>query len=294
MNAPHRIWAMGETDSPLQVNIFSKHLQFLEYQAVGEKATEMGFSGVDLTVRPKGHVSPESVRIDLPKAIAAIKKGGSKCIMATTAVDKIGNETDVLVLRTMAEQGIRFYRCNWFDYQADKPMKDSLATFEEQIRKLGRLNKELGLVGCYQNHSGMRVGASVWELDTILGSVDPAYFGVQYDIRHAIVEGGLSWENGLRLLHPHIKTIALKDFKWAQVKGKWKAVNTPIGEGMVDFKKYFGLLKKYKVNVPVSLHCEYPLGGAEHGKSVITVDQHIVFDAMKNDLRKIQTLWEEA
>ena len=44
----------------------------------------MGFNGVDLTVRPNGHVIPESVRDDLPRAIADIKKGGSYCTMITT------------------------------------------------------------------------------------------------------------------------------------------------------------------------------------------------------------------
>ena len=52
---------------PLSINIFSKHLQFLDYQATGEMAAEMGFDGVDLTVRPKGHVFPENVKIGLPK-----------------------------------------------------------------------------------------------------------------------------------------------------------------------------------------------------------------------------------
>ncbi|MDX2445258.1 MAG: hypothetical protein QNK30_15795, partial [Bacteroidales bacterium] len=111
------------------------------------------------------------------------------------------------------------------------------------------------------------------------------------DIRHAVVEGGLSWENGLRLIHPNIKTIVLKDFKWGKLNGKWKAINTPIGEGMVDFKKYFRLLKEYQINVPISLHLEYPLGGAEKGANTLSVDKKIVFQAMKKDLATVHELW---
>ena len=128
----------------------------------------------------------------------------------------------------------------------------------------------------------------------MLEEVDPQYYGLQYDIRHAVVEGGLSWENGLELLHKQIRTIVLKDFKWGKVKGKWKVINVPIGEGMVDFSYYFSLLKKYKINVPISLHVEYPIGGAESGKREITVSHKVVFDAMKKDLKKIQEYWEEA
>ena len=109
-----------------------------------------------------------------------------------------------------------------------------------------------------------------------------------------MAEGGHSWVNGLNLLQKHIKVIVLKDFKWGKVNGKWKAVNVPIGEGMVDFDSYFKLLKKYKLKPPVSLHLEYDLGGAEKGYSNISVDKKVVFDAMKRDLKALQILWRNA
>ncbi|MGY8915088.1 MAG: sugar phosphate isomerase/epimerase, partial [Flavobacteriales bacterium] len=78
------------------------------------------------------------------------------------------------------------------------------------------------------------------------------------------------------------------------VNGRWEAINVPIGEGMVDFKKYFKLLKHYHLKPPVSLHLEYDLGGAEKGDREISVDKKLVFDAMKRDLNKVQQLWKEA
>ncbi|WP_427622686.1 hypothetical protein, partial [Pseudomonas hunanensis] len=71
-------------------------------------------------------------------------------------------------------------------------------------------------------------------------------------------------------------------------------INTPLGEGMVDFKSYFSLLKKYKINVPISLHLEYDLGGAEHGASHITIDKKVVFANMKRDLLFIKNAWQSA
>ena len=123
---------------------------------------------------------------------------------------------------------------------------------------------------------------------------DQKFLGVEYDIRHAMVEGALNWKSGLRLISPHIKTITLKDFKWVNNNGVFTLHQTPLGEGMVDFKTYFALLKKYKVEVPVTLHMEYPLGGAEDGATTLTCDKKIVFDAMKRDLQKAQALWKEA
>ncbi len=290
----NKAWALEDVDGVMDVHIFSKHLQFLDYTTVGEMAATMGFSGVDLTVRPEGHVSPQFVNTDLPKAIIAIMRGGSSCKMITTNIESVDNYLDVNILEAASKLSVKYYRTNWYKFNSGVPMPNDLFKYQKEIKALGDLNKKLGMIGCYQNHAGTGVGSSFWEVKEILDTVDPSYFGMQYDIRHAIVEGGYSWKNGLQLLQSQIKTIVLKDFKWARVNGRWKAVNTPIGEGMVDFKTYFRLLKIYKLRPPVSLHLEYPLGGAEHGQTSISVDKKVVFDAMTKDLRSIQRLWSEA
>ena len=294
LNLPLSSWAATEADDKLSVHIFSKHLQFLDYKTTGEMAAEMGFSGVDLTVRPKGHVLPESVKVDLPKAVSEIKSAGSNCEMITTSIESVHNTLDVDIIKTAAKSGVKYYRTHWYKYKADQTMEDSLEFYKQRIKELSLLNKEHDITGYYQNHAGKNVGASFWEIKKILEAADLNYFGTQYDIRHAIAEGGHSWENGLKLLQSNIKGIVLKDFKWGKVNGKWKPINVPVGEGMVDFNTYFKLLKKYKLKPPVSLHLEYDLGGAEKGHSNISVDKKVVFDAMIKDLNKVQQLWKDA
>jgi sugar phosphate isomerase/epimerase len=283
-----------DVDDELDIHIFSKHLQFLDYYNAGAMAAEMGFSGVDLTVRPKGHVLPENVTTDLPKAINDIKAGGSQCQLITTNIKSSQNALDKQIIITAAENGIKYYRTGWFRYVDDISMEESINKYNIELRKLAEYNIDYNIIGCYQNHSGTYIGASYWEIRKLLDKVNSSLFGTQYDIRHAMAEGGRSWTNGFRLLKDHIKVIVLKDFKWAQREGQWKIVNVPIGEGMVDFTSYFRLLKDNDIRVPVSLHLEYPLGGAEKGKSDITVDKEIVYDAMINDLNAIQKLWREA
>ncbi len=291
---PARLRALKPSPEKLDISIFSKHLQFLDLKEAGQITAELGFDGVDLTVRPKGHVLPENVKLDLPKAIDDIKSAGVSCKMITTNIQDVSRPYDVAVIETAANYGVQFYRSGWFKYLRDHSMSESLEVYQEQIRKLGEINRSHNIVGCYQNHAGTSIGASFWEVKMLLQTVDTDYFGAQYDIRHATVEGGYSWENGLKLLKEHIKVIVLKDFKWSMVNGKWTIVNVPIGEGMVDFKKYFKLLKSYGLSPPVSLHLEYPLGGAEKGHDSLTVDKKVVFDAMKKDLSTIKKLWENA
>ena len=278
----------------LEISLFSKHLQFLDYNEMAAATAEMGFKGLDLTVRPKGHVIPEMVATDLPKAITAMKKYGINPKMMTTNVWDATQQEQKAVLETASSLGVTHYRTGWLKYPEDKTITESQITFGQQAAALELVNKSLGLIGCYQNHAGKHVGAPIWDLPAILSATNNENMGCQYDIRHAVVEGGNSWELGLRQIKPYIKSIVIKDFKWGQVDGKWKPINTPLGEGMVDFNRYFSLLKKYDINVPISLHLEYDLGGAEHGATKLTIDKKEVFSKMKKDLNFLKETWQQA
>ncbi len=276
------------------IHIFSKHLQFLNYQDMAEVAKEIGFDGIDLTIRPKGHVEPEKVQDDLPKAVEAMKKVGFSPSLFCTAVEDAKNPVDKKLLETAAALGFQKYRMNWYRSQGDKTIPQFLNEYRGKIAGLSHLNRKLDLEGCYQNHAGLWCGASMFEIWEILKKADLKHMGAQYDIRHATVEGGLSWQTGLKLITPNIKTIVLKDSIWEKSNGKMVATNVPLGEGIVDFDTYFKILKKNNINVPISLHFEYPLGGANNGAFDITVDKKVVFAAMKRDLAKAKELWEKA
>lgn len=277
-----------------KIHIFSKHLQFLDYTAMSEVAREIGFDGIDLTVRPKGHVLPENVEDDLPKAVEAMKKAGLAPSLFCTAVESAVNAGDVRLLQTASELGFRYYRMNWYRYPETQSMPDALRSFSERISGLAKLNKRLKLTGCYQNHAGRLIGSSLWEVFELLKKADTQSMGSQYDIRHAVIEGGLSWQNGLALIMPHIKTIVLKDVMWTNRTGKWTVQNVPLGQGMVDWNTYFKILKQNKIQVPFCLHLEYPIGGAESGATRLTADPNTVYEAMKRDLAKAKELWEKA
>ena len=164
-------------------------------------------------------------------------------------------------------------------------MPENLDAQKIEFKKLEKLNKEFGVTGNYQNHSGVRVGGPVWDLYHLLKDCNPEYIGVQYDIRHATVEGGISWPLGMKLLAPWIHTTDIKDFIWNKnEKGQWKVKNVPLGLGMVDFKKYFELYKSLGIEAPVSIHYEYELGGAEHGDKNPTMPYKEIYNWLKKDL----------
>lgn len=279
------------SNQDLKIYIFSKHLQFLDYKGMSEAAKDMGFDGIDLTVRPKGHVLPEDVAEDLPKATEAMKSFDLVTNFFTSRVLDANDEADKKVLETASQLGYKYYRTGWYKYAKDKSIQESVKIYGDHLKGLAQLNKNLSIIGSYQNHSGNYFGASIWDLDNVLEGISPKYMGSQYDIMHATVEGGKNWEIGFRLIKNHINTLVVKDFYWGKVNGKWKPIHVPLGKGMVNFKKYFSLLKQYKINVPLSIHCEYDLGGAEKG-GIPSVDQKEVFNRIKKDLLFVRELWQ--
>lgn len=276
----------------LDIFIFSKHLQFLNYKDMCEATKEMGFNGLDLTIRPKGHVLPENVTDDLPKATEFMKSFDLSPKMISTNVISANDPTQRLVLETAKKLGYEYFRTAWLKYDTNIPILETLNNSKKKLNELASFNNKLGISGAYQNHSGNYVGAAIWDLQRILENTFPQDLGCQYDIMHATVEGGKNWEIGFHLIKPYINSLVIKDFKWGKVNNKWKVVFTPLGEGMVDFKKYFSLLKQNNINVPISLHVEYDLGGAEHGKTP-TIPQSEVLKKIKKDIDYIRKVWNE-
>jgi sugar phosphate isomerase/epimerase len=265
--------------------IFSKHLQWCKsFDEMAAVAAEIGFDGVDLTVRNGGHVPPKDVVKKLPQAVKAVEKAGLKVYMMTAGVNDPDDDWTVPVLKTAGEMGVGFYRMGYMKYDKQLGVAESLPKLRQQITKIAELNKKYNIHGAYQNHAGARVGGPVWDIWELIKDLDPKWIGCQYDICHATVEGATAWPLGFDLLRNHTKIIAIKDFKWGKVDGKWKVGYAPLGKGMVDFDSYFNLYQKYKVEGPISIHYEYPLGGADHGKREITISENKLKTAMRADL----------
>lgn len=272
------------------VAVFSKHLQWLPFADVGPVIAESGFRAADLTVRPGGHVLPERVEDDLPRAVETLRRSGIAVPMITTAITDARDPLTRRVLETAKRLGVRNYRLGYWNFPPKTPPLQALREMTARAADLAALNLDIGIGGGYQNHSGTRVGGSVWDLGILLEKVDPRGLGVQYDIRHATVEGGTSWPVGLRVIAPHIDTIAIKDFQWERGPGgKWNIRNVPLGDGMVDVRAFLARLRELRAIPPVTVHFEYePLemetsrGGPARRKETI--------DGMRRDLTRFTDL----
>lgn len=276
----------------LPISIFSKNLQWLSIKELAPIVKEMGFDGVDLTVRPNGHVLPERVTEDLPKAFAILKEHGLSVPCITTAITEVTEPNSEAVIKTAASLGIKYYRMGWYSYSSKIPVTKNIDQFKEKISLLQSLNKIYEIQGCYQNHAGEYFGSSLWDLYSVLKDFDPQYIGCQFDIRHATVEAAHSWPVSFDLLKNYIKTINVKDFYWQKKDNKWVENNVPLGTGMVDFNKYFQLLSKINYHGPICVHYEYSLGGAEDGAKQLSMPKEKVLEFMKADLQTLKKMMQ--
>lgn len=281
----------AETPRPAtNVAIFSKHLHFLRGEALAEAAHDMGYDGVDLTVRAGGHVEPGNVRRDLPVLVKLIRARGLEVPMITTDIVDADTPFAEDMIATAADLGILHYRFGGFKYSGD-PYPRQLAAFRPRIVKLAALNAKYRTCAMYHTHSGPGVvGASIWDLHILMQDVDPAQVGVNFDIAHATIEGGLGgWINSFQITGPYVRGIAVKDFAWAKdEKGAWQVQWRPLGEGMVHVAEFLRMVKASGFRGPLQQHFEYPLGGANDGKATITIPPAEVFAAMKRDLGRLR------
>ncbi len=291
------VWSLGAVPARnLKVAIFSKHLQFLQGAELARAAAEMGFDGIDITVRSGGHVEPARVAADLPPLVALIRQHSLEVPMVTTDIVDAATPHARDVLQTLAALGIRYYRWGGFKYTAAQPLAAQIAAFHQRSATLAALNAEYQVCAMYHTHSGVDlVGAPVWDIFQILNSLDPAAVGINYDIGHATVEGGLGgWIDSFRIAQPYIRGVAVKDFLWQKTATDFQPAWVPLGQGMVRFPAFFELLAQSPFDGPLQLHFEYPLFGADAGKRQLTADPNEVFSAMRRDVRQLRLYLKDA
>src|SRR6185295_18520079 len=279
LTAKEELWE--GTDIAWKLSVFSKTLHWMDYNSMAGAMAEMGFDGIDLTVRPEGHVLPERVSEDLPKAVEIIRKEGLNVYSIVTAIADADDPLTEKILKTASGLGIRRYRLGWFHYDDKLPIEENLKNISTKMKKLEVLNKKYNMQGVNQNHSGRYFSAPVWDLAQTLKPCDPNWVGSQYDVYHAMVEGMNGWIYGFKMLQPWIKMINIKDFQWVKKDGKWSTETVPLGAGAVDWKYYFSMLKDSGLKVPISIHYEYPLGGAESGSRNISIPKEVILGAMR-------------
>lgn len=241
--------------------IFSKHLPQTDWARLAQIVKQLGFNGIDLTVRPGGHVPPERAAEDLPKGVEALRAAGVLVPMITTGLTTGSDPTAKPILAAAGKLSIPYFKPGYYKY-AFKDVRAELDRAGQDFRTLTEVSKQHGVQCGFHNHDSY-LGAPLWDIARVIDGLDPKWVGYYFDVRHAVAEGGAAgWKIAFNLIAPRLKMIAIKDFYWEKTPKGWQIRNCPLGEGMVDWPAYFKLLRGANFTGPISLHVEYEIPGA--------------------------------
>ena len=124
----------SQSGGRLPIVYFSKHLQWLNWEQMAETAKELGFDGLDVTVRKGGHVEPERVQEDLPKVAKIVREAGLIIPMITAGIVDVNSPDAEAIISTASEVGISRYRWGWFSWSDNKKVPD-LSNFHATIER---------------------------------------------------------------------------------------------------------------------------------------------------------------
>jgi sugar phosphate isomerase/epimerase len=263
----------------MQWIMFSKHLAPYSVPEAGKVIRDLGLQGVDLTVRPGGHVLPENVREGLPAAVEALSKQGLAVPMITTGVTDADELHADTIFATAASCGIRRLKLGYWPYKGFGTMAALIDDCQRKMDGIEALAARHGVRACIHIHSGNSASANAAVVYMLLKDRDRGATGAYIDPGHMTAEGSISgWRQGMDLLSPMISLVAVKSMAWERTTDNatgdvaWRTKLVPLREGAVRWREVFGHLKEIGYDGPVSFHSEYQGG---HSWRDLTVEELI-------------------
>src|SRR5687767_2849133 len=248
----------------MQFVLFTDNLADLSIAEVCREVSAIGFDGLDLTMRPGGHVKPENAEMGLAEARQVADAAKLSIPMVTTAVKSADSPHAEDVFAAAAHYGVRKLKLGYWRYQPFGTLVKQLDDARRQLESVVNLGRKYHVLPCVHVHSGDILSNGGPATYLILKDFAPTEVGAYVDSMHMVAEGGISgWQMGLDLLAPWIALVGLKNFRFVEdgrdAKGqqRFRAQKTPLADGQAPIPEFMAHLKQLKYDGIVSLHSEY-------------------------------------
>jgi sugar phosphate isomerase/epimerase len=251
----------------MQFVLFTDNLADLTVAAAAAGVRKAGFDGLDLTLRPGGHVLPENAEMGLAEAKRAADEAGAPILMVSTAVTSADSPHAEAVFAAAAHYGVRRLKLGYWDYRPFGTLARQIEAARRQLDGVIQLGRKYRVLPCLHCHSGRQLTASGPLLYLLLKDIPPEDAGAYVDPMHMTIEGGVAgWEMGLDLLAPWVALVGIKNFRWlatardekGQQRYRWEY--TPLADGQAPLPEFLGYLRQLRYDGIVSLHSEYKGG----------------------------------
>ncbi|MEP6714881.1 MAG: TIM barrel protein [Terriglobia bacterium] len=231
---------------------FSGNLAKIKYPELGAIAQLIGYEGIDLTVQIGGHVDPRITNVDLIRAFESIRGAGLEVPMITTDITMATERTTYAVLYLTGHSQIPLFRLGLWTDELGAGHQQRLPEVRRDVAQIVNVARQCEISAMFPNRAGF-VGESIPDIETIIGDLDPKAIGIYFDP----AEAGDKWEAALRLAIPRLKAISLQDYVWDKSGGEARMKKCPLGDGMVDWQKFFAIAAEAHFTGPISIHMEY-------------------------------------
>ncbi len=244
------------------ITVFSKPWK-RSIPQLGEKLASLGVDGLELPVRPGYPVTAENMQVELPKAVAELKKFGlTVCSVASTkdeATIAACGAAGVPILRdAIAIDMTKGYL---------RSVDDHRRLFESLIPSLERNHVTLGI----QNHCDHFVGSAIGLIHAI-GDFAPHHVGAVLDVAHCGLDGEPE-DMAIDIAWSHLIMVNLKNAFRMRTNGpetaaRWRTWWTTGKHGFASWRNTAALLQAHNYAGPICLTAEYseiPGGEAEDG-----------------------------
>ncbi len=248
----------------MQFVLFTDNLADLTIPQACTEAKKAGFDGLDLTLRPGGHVLPEHAEMGLAEAKRMADSLGATIPMISTGVTDIDSPHAEAIFAAAAHYGARRLKLGYWDYQPFGTAAKQIDQARGKLDRVIKLGRKYHVLPCVHCHSGRFVASGGPLLSLILKDFDPRDVGAYVDPMHMSIEGGRSvWEIGLDLLAPWIALAGIKNYRWlpaarderGQQRFRWEYC--PLADGQAPLPEFLDYLKRLNYDGIISLHSEY-------------------------------------
>ncbi|SRR5579883_163572 len=213
--------------------LYSRLLSGIDYSDMAPILSGMGFDGCDLSVQQGGTVEPFQISVDLVRAIESMQGRGLEVPLITTNFVSPTDPWARNVIYITGGSGVPFFRPGYWRFPGQR-----LVEMKPQIAALA------GMARSYK--MGMGVPNTAGE--TVIADLDPAWVGYDFDPSQATPD--LPLEKAM----PRVKMFILRDVK----RQNGQLAPCPLGEGVVDWGKFFETVARAKFSGPLTLQSDYP------------------------------------
>lgn len=247
----------------MQVVCFAKSFQDLPLNKFCRKLYDMGFDGIDLTVRKGGVIEPADVERRLPEAVNTVHEAGLKYLFLTTDIVDDSEQTH-RTLATAASLGIDRVKLGYFRYVPNGKLRSQLDDVRKKLAAIAAAGQKHRVLPCVHTHSGTYIPSHGTMLYELLRDFKPTEVGAYVDTLHMALEGGNGgWQQGLDLLAPWIGLVGVKNFAWFPAQRdkygqqRFESKEVPLADGFSPLPDFFAMLKRLEYDGIYSLHSEY-------------------------------------